>query len=179
MRALHSFFVRSLKHRKILPSTLSNIQKQIPRARVLQKNRYKIIYILLYTNLLNCITRDTAIVLKWAFCIARDTVYLNDIQSIKHCFVSVSKSIHSHIRIHETDTTPCVSCYISIHCTVSRLIQHHICCIAVDTAYLYDIHIIRYSFVSVLEMIRARKQTFQRAEYQPQTTHPNTSSRWT
>ena len=60
MRALHSFFVRSLKHREIQPSTLSNIQKQIPRARVFPKNRYKIIYILLYTNILSCITTDTA-----------------------------------------------------------------------------------------------------------------------
>ena len=32
----------------------------------------------------------------------------------------------------------------------------HVCCIAFDTVYPYDIHIVRYGFVSVLEMIRAR-----------------------
>ena len=32
----------------------------------------------------------------------------------------------------------------------------HVCCIAFDTVYPNDIHIIRYGFVSVLEMIRAR-----------------------
>ena len=32
----------------------------------------------------------------------------------------------------------------------------HVCCIAFDTVYHHDIHIIRYGFVSVLETIRAR-----------------------
>ena len=32
----------------------------------------------------------------------------------------------------------------------------HVCCIAFDTVYPYDIHIVRYGFVSVLKMIRAR-----------------------
>ncbi len=32
----------------------------------------------------------------------------------------------------------------------------HVCCIAFDTVYPNDIHIIRYGFVSVLETIRAR-----------------------
>ena len=32
----------------------------------------------------------------------------------------------------------------------------YVCCIAFDTVYPHDIHIIRCSFVSVLEMIRAR-----------------------
>ena len=33
----------------------------------------------------------------------------------------------------------------------------HVCCIAFDTVYPRDIHIVRYGFVSVLEMIRARE----------------------
>ena len=33
----------------------------------------------------------------------------------------------------------------------------HVCCIAFDTVYPNDIHIIRYGFVSVLETIRARE----------------------
>ena len=48
MRALHSFFVRSLKHREILPSTLSNIQKQIPRARIPKKSIQNHIYLIIY-----------------------------------------------------------------------------------------------------------------------------------
>ncbi len=32
----------------------------------------------------------------------------------------------------------------------------HVCCIAFDTVYPNDIHIIRYGFVSVLETIHAR-----------------------
>ena len=31
----------------------------------------------------------------------------------------------------------------------------HVCCIAFDTVYPHDKHIVRYSFVSVLETIRA------------------------
>ena len=47
--------------------------------------------------MLNCITADTADLSKIGFLYRFDTIYPNDIQDVKCYFVSVLKSIHSHI----------------------------------------------------------------------------------
>ena len=66
----------------------------------------------------------------------------------------------SHLNLQNRYSVVCIRLYFNVLNCITTDTAHpfyRACCIAVDTVHLYDIHIVRYSFVSVLKTLRARE----------------------